>query len=312
MDVRTIIVEALSRANLVPRRQAAPGYLVEDALVLLQGVCAKYNNDNYLSFTQDSLLLPSERIIHIYDQVDTLKGEFDMYFGTDDELSAYEITAEDYDNNVWAMITDGRHDTVVYSIISISTPGGVQYQWIPHPNQTYNPRYQSMLRYTRAYHVQVPNIVKLNSLNVYRGADLEMVKVHFLPRDEFDAYANELYWTYTPMAEGEWLLETKQCVAAAPKLKLAYNKGFYIDLDTDLRVPDAYIELLTVALTHKLAIKYPRLDDAQMQRLEKEVATMLENVRTPKADTKFVTREASYPNGYNAHDVMAGRMFWGI
>lgn len=312
MDVRTIIVESLSRANLVPRRQAAPGYLVEDALVLLQGICSKYNNDNYLSFTQSDLLLPSERIIHIYDVVDSFKGENDMFFDTEDELSSYELTEEDYVKNVWAMINDGRHDTVVYSVISIGTPLGPQYQWQAHPHQDYNPRYQCMLKYIRAYHVQVPNISKLNSLNIYRGADLEMVKVHFLPRDEFDAYANSLYWTYTPMAEGEWLLETKQCVTAAPKLKLAYNKGFDVDLDTDLRVPDAYIELLTVALTHKLAIKYPRLDDAQMQRLEREVATMLENVRTPKADTKYVTRETSYPDGYNAHDVMAGRMFWGI
>lgn len=314
MEVRTIITEALSRSNLVPRRQAAPGYQVEDAFKLLQGICSKYNNDNYLAFTQSTLDLPARRVIHIYDEIDSLKGENNLYFDSDTELQGYELTQEDADNNVWAFLNDGQHDTVVYSVITISTPVGPQYSWLPHPNQEYNARYQDMLKYAKAYHIQVPNVSKLNTLNVNRGSTYGMLKLNFLPRGEFDSYvANELYWTYTEGAEGEWLIEIKPYVATAGvKLRLEYNKGFKIDLDTDLRIPDAYLELLTVALTHKLAIKYPRLDADHMNRLEKEVATMLDNVRTPKADTKSVKRENDYTGGYSANDVMVGRMFWGI
>ena len=66
MEVRTIITEALSRANVVPRRKTAPGDLVTTAFQLLQGIIAQYNKDNYLSFTQASLDLPAKRYIHIY------------------------------------------------------------------------------------------------------------------------------------------------------------------------------------------------------------------------------------------------------
>ena len=63
------------------------------------------------------------------------------------------------------------------------------------------------------------------------------------------------------------------------------------DLDDDLFIPDNYVELLIVALTHKLALQYPRLDDAQMQRLENEVRVLVDNVRTPKASDRMIERE---------------------
>lgn len=309
MDVRTLITESLSRANIVPRRQAAPGYLVEDALLLLQGIISKYNNDNYLAFTQNTIDLPASRLIHIYGEENTLGGEHNLYFDSADALSSYEITEEDYENDVWAYLNDGQHPNVIYHIVK---PLQDVYSWVPAPNQELNPRFQQMKKYADACHVKIDNVNKLNTLHVNRGEVYGMLKLHFLPRDDFDGYVdNDLFYTYTPLAEGEWLIEVKPYVASgAVKLRLAYNVGFKVDIDTDIRIPDAYIELLTVALTHKLAVKYPRLDDAQMQRLEKEVGVMLDNVRTPKADTKTVKRESFETRGYTPADVMAGRMFY--
>ena len=311
MEVRTIITEALSRANIVPRRQPAPGDLVMTAFKLLQGIVSQYNKDNYLSFTQASLDLPSKRYIHIYGDVETLGGENNMYFDDADQLSAYELTEEEYENNVWAMINDDHHLNVIYTVLRIGTPSGPIYQWQPHVQDRFNPRYQEMKRYCECYHVQVPNVSKLNSLMVNRGDVYGMLQLNFAPYSEFDAYVNsDLYWTYNDYAEGEWLIEVKPLVASqANKLRLRYNKGFSIDLDSDIRIPDNYIELLIVSLTHKLAIKFPRLDDAQMIRLENEVKTMLSNVKTPKADAKMVVRENHWDRGYTATDVMQGRMF---
>ena len=45
-----------------------------------------------------------------------------------------------------------------------------------------------------------------------------------------------------------------------------------------------------MALAHKLALQYPRLDDAQMQRLEKEVQVLVDNVRAPKAEDRVLNR----------------------
>lgn len=312
MEVRTIITEALSRANIVPRRQPAPGDLVMTACNLLQGIISTYNKDNYLSFTQASLDLPSRRYIHIYGEEDTLKGENNMYFDDADQLSAYELNEEDYDNNVWAMINDGQHLTVIYTVMRIGTPSGPVYQWQPHVQDGFNPRYQQMKLYCECYHVQVPNVMKLNSLMVNRGDVYGMLQLNFAPYSEFDAYVNsDLYWTWNDYAEGEWLIEVKPLVASqSNKLRLRYNKGFYIDLNSDIRIPDNYLELLIVSLTHKLALKFPRLDDAQMIRLENEVKNMLSNVKTPKADAKMVVRENHWDRGYNATDVLQGRMFY--
>lgn len=312
MEVRTIITEALSRANIVPRRQPAPGDLVMTAFKLLQGIVSQYNKDNYLSFTQASLDLPSRRYIHIYGDLDTLGGEHNMYFDDADQLSAYELTEEDDENNVWAMINDGQHLNVIYTVLRIGTPSGPVYQWQPHVQDGFNPRYQEMKRYCECYHVNVPNVVKLNSLMVNRGDIYGMLQLNFAPYSEFDAYVNsDLYWTWNDYAEGEWLVEVKPLVASqSNKLRLHYNKGFNIDLDSDIRIPDNYLELLIVSLTHKLAVKFPRLDDAQMIRLENDVKTMLSNVKTPKADAKMVVRENHWDRGYTATDVLQGRMFY--
>ena len=186
MEVRTIITEALSRANIVPRRQPAPGDLVMTAFKLLQGIVSQYNKDNYLSFTQASLDLPSKRYIHIYGDVETLGGENNMYFDDADQLSAYELTEEDAERNVWAMINDDHHLNVIYNVIRIGTPSGPIYQWQPHVQDGYNPRYQEMKRYCECYHVQVPNVSKLNSIMVNRGDVYGLLQLNFAPYSEFD------------------------------------------------------------------------------------------------------------------------------
>lgn len=73
MNVRDIITEALSRANIVPRRQAARGDIVETAYRLLQGIVKRYNNNNYLSFTQNEYVLHEPHDTnHIWNGIDNL------------------------------------------------------------------------------------------------------------------------------------------------------------------------------------------------------------------------------------------------
>lgn len=50
ITVRSIIVEALNRSNLVSRRQSAPADMVETGLRLLKGIAGKFSNDNLLQF----------------------------------------------------------------------------------------------------------------------------------------------------------------------------------------------------------------------------------------------------------------------
>lgn len=307
MNVRTLIVEALNRANIVPRRQTAPGDKVENGLKLLQGIAGRYNNDNYLAFTQCSVDLPPYRYIHIYDEVDTQAGDNNMYFPNRDLLLAYVPTEEDFLNEVYGMAKDAT--STYFKVIKVGDT--VQWFEVEHPDE-FEQRYQQMKRYCETYHVHVKEVAKLNTLCVNRGNIYGMLQLHFEPRASFDAFvANELLWTWTEGAEGEWMIEVKTYVVSnSNKLRLNYNRALKFDLDTDLRIPDAYLELLTVALTHKLAVMYPRVDDAQMQRFENEVKVMLENVRTPKADARQCVREDSWGDSVGTYEgVLQGRMF---
>jgi hypothetical protein len=308
MEVRDIIKEALNRANIVPRRQAPPFDKMETGLKLLKGIASAFNNDNYLAFTQCGLRLPAERYIHIFDEVDTQRGEWNFYFDNAADMEANPPDMEAVENHAWAICKDNL-DRVYYAYNM-----GEAFGWTAFTNNyEYDQRYQQMRRYAQSFHIHVEGVAKLNTLNVDRGSQYGMYQINFLPRSQFDSYINnDLFWTWTEGAEGEWMIEVKPYVSScAVHLKLDYNRALRFDIDTDLRIPDAYVELLTVALTHKLAVKFPRVDDAQMQRLENAVTDMLSNVRTPKADARQVLRDDHDSDPFlTATDLMRGRIFY--
>lgn len=295
MNVREIIKEAVTRVNLVARRQAVPGDLVETAFRLLKGVVAKYNNDNLLSFTQNTFVTSNSLLTHIYDESDIIAGEHNKYFKNQDELQAYEISETDYEDSVLAMIYGDP--STVFSIVRIGTPSGPVYNWIGHNAfENGSQRVQEMQNYVMMNHVQIRNVAKINSIYVTNPANGLPINVdlQFVPKSQFDQYTNDSrVFTSVQKSEGEWVIAIKPIIANYRNWKMAinFNEGIEFDLDSDLYIPDSYTELLIVALVHKLAIQFPRLDEAQMARLEKEVQILVDNVRTPKAMTKFLERE---------------------
>ena len=72
-----------------------------------------------------------------------------------------------------------------------------------------------------------------------------------------------------------------------------YNEAivFDEDINTEWFIPDNYVELLIVALAHKLALEFPRVDEAQMTRLQNEVSVLVDNVRTPKSVERNLLRK---------------------
>lgn len=293
-SVREIIKEACCRVNIVPRRQAVPGDIMENAYRLLKGIVAKYNNDNLLAWTQNNIILQNHELIHIYDESDFLKGEHNLYFANTDELSAYKLTEEDYDNNVWAIVA--TQPSVLYRVMKSSSDSD-QYIWYGEDmTEPYSQRYQEMKRYESMEHVQVRDVAKIDSLYLVSNTNQqyrEHYKLQFASHSDFDKYINTAnVFTYTQKSEGEWLIQLKPNVARQNyRLRLNYNEAMDFDIDSDLYIPDNYVELLIVALAHKLALQYPRLDDAQMTRLENEVRVLVDNVRTPKASDRILQRD---------------------
>lgn len=297
-SVREVIVEAATRVNLAPQRNPYPG-VVENAFRLLQGIISKYNQDSLLVWTQNSVIVPKSNLIHIYDESDYLKGEHNLYFDNERELNAYKLSEEDYENNVWAIVKEVPN--VVYSIIRITTPA-VQFQWLPHVvNEPYTQRYQEMKRYEAMTHIQVRDVAKINSIYVINNTNeqyREHYKLDFVNHTDYDKFSNtSRVYTYTPKSEGEWLIEIKPYIySGAHRLKINYNEAFNVDLNTDLYIPDNYVELLIVALAHKLALMYPRLDEAQMNRLQQEVQVLVDNIRTPRSEDRLLLRNDYFCN----------------
>lgn len=297
-SVREVIVEAATRVNLAPQRNPYPG-VVENAFRLLKGIISKYNNDNLLVWTQNSVIVPKSNLIHIYDESDYLKGEHNLYFDNESELNSYKLSEEDYENNVWAIVKEVPN--VVYSVIRITTPA-VQFQWLPHVvNEPYSQRYQEMKRYEAMTHIQVRDVAKINSIYVINNTNepyREHYKLDFVNHTDYDKFSNtSRVYTYTPKSEGEWLIEVKPYIySGAHRLKINYNEAFNIDLNTDLYIPDNYVELLIVALAHKLALMYPRLDEAQMNRLQQEVQVLCDNIRTPRSEDRLLLRSDYFCN----------------
>ena len=310
MEVRTLIKESCARANIVPRRQAVPGDIQETAYMLLKGIVNKYNANDFLVWTQKSVIIPKSNLIHVYDEDDTLKGDNNMYFASVEDLNAYTPTEEDYDNKVMAMVYGNEQS--VYTVVN---PARNIYVWAVHTIAVpESQRIQQMKLYMNCLHFKVQNVAKINSLYVISNAN-EPYREHFLleyvNHTEFDRYGNtSRVYTYTQKAEGEWLIELKPLFYNGNyRLKMNYNEAMEFDIDSDLFIPENYIELLIVALAHKLALQYPRLDDAQMARLEKEVQVMVDNVRTPKAEDRILTRN-NYWDSYSRltqADLMSGR-----
>ena len=106
ISVRELIRESCSRVNIVPRRQACPGDILETGYRLLRGIISKYNSADLLVWTQNSVIVPKSDNIHIYDEDDVLAGQYNMYFDTLDELNAYALSQEDMDNDVWAIVRE--------------------------------------------------------------------------------------------------------------------------------------------------------------------------------------------------------------
>lgn len=309
-NVRDIIKEACCRVNITPRRQAVPGDIMENAYRLLKGIVAKYNSDNLLAWTQNNIILQNHELIHIFDESDVLKGEFNMYFNTLDELNSYVLSEDDYDNNVWAIVK-GQNG------YWLPLPHSGSYLWSYNTDVENNQRYQEMRAYESMEHVQVRDVAKIDSLYLISNTNQpyrEHYKLEFASHSDFDKYINTAnVFTYTQKSEGEWLIQLKPNVAKQNyRLKLNYNEAMEFDLDSDLYIPDNYVELLIVALAHKLALQYPRLDDAQMTRLENEVRVLVDNVRTPKASDRILQRDSYFSDGnftLSQYDLMGGYGF---
>ena len=109
--------------------------------------------------------------------------------------------------------------------------------------------------------------------------------------DEFDQYPDTSgVYTCQPVNDLQAIVKTKLLPDQRAEVKVMYNRRWEIGLDDELRIPEEYIELFTVALTHKLALTFPRLSTEQVKLIAEELAGMENTVRVNTRAIKYVSR----------------------
>jgi hypothetical protein len=306
MSVKDIIREATVRFGL-PRRQGIPGYMEETAYRLLKGIISKYNNDNLLSYTQNSITIQNHRLIHIFDQEDSLIYSDEEHGFMKYSQNKPEATVDDVGTRIYI-----GSENKVYEGLQVTVPGTTIYVWSDKTSEYTMSELQKMNEYLNMEHIKIKDVAKIQSIYLVNDNEEWQTELKFKNFIDFGKFSpSSPVFTYTPKCEGEWLIFIKPVIARMNyKLKINYNEGvdFPQDIDTVFYIPDNYIELLIAALAHKLALQFPRLDDAQMQRLENDVRVMVDNVRTPKAEDKILLRANAdrVPGQMSADELMAG------
>lgn len=245
ITVRSIIVEALNRSNLVSRRQTPAADMTETGLRLLKGIAAKYSNDNLLQFLISECGGTLDRREYVLGETDAEHPEEYM----DVDISAHNIQKV---NRVY---------------------------WRAKEN---------------------------NGMGSY-------VELNYASPDDFDGYPDGSgVYTYQPVNDLQVILKVKLLPNEGTEIKVLYNRKWSIGLDDELRIPDQYAELFIVALTHKLALTFPRLSAEQVNLLKAELTEMENNVATASRAHKYVTRSTRLRAAVSRSDFISGRMFYGV
>ena len=235
-SVKEIIREAAIRVNLARRNQGMNDGLEETGFRLLKGIINKYNNDDLMAFTQNAMTVKNSQIIHIYDEYDSIRGDFNMYFDNIDDLNAYSITEEDYMNNVWAIVRgqDGYW---------IPLRQGETYIWSYRTDLENNQRYAEMREYESMEHVKIRNMAKINTVYLVNQGDRQLAyELKFVPKQKMDDFVRTApVYTFVQKSETEWIIYLKPYTASLKfDVKINYNEGIDVDIDDDLYIPEAF------------------------------------------------------------------------
>lgn len=114
--VKDILIEALNRSNLVPRKRAVPADMLQNAFQLFRGICQKYNFSNFISFARNDIeIIPTDDKIELaVDNVNSISSIVYKHGKDYYELRfvSYEQFFQEKDDYVytWKYTTDNTID----------------------------------------------------------------------------------------------------------------------------------------------------------------------------------------------------------
>lgn len=323
--VRSVITESLARANLVSRRQEAPGHMVESAYTLLKGIAADYSRHNLLQFLRREVVLPKQGIQETQYILGNGYVEGQNFWFIDNGQTGVlpEANAERFEMGCEGWDRGGTH---VYKIVQ---SGPYAYTW---EATNYSSTEEAMQHLNGAVvFIREPGVKPLNIIGTvdkdipgdwvdavvdniadvkelyWRLTSSEMSNtdrpLQFVSYEDFNdsAYGLQIY-TWQHLSDTKIELKLKPMFlqkfnnATGCELVMVYNLGYKFDLDSVLKIPDIYQELFITALTYKLATEFPRLSPEHTERLRLTMTDIENSLKTATRANKFVTRDPSTQN----------------
>lgn len=317
MTLEELIRQSYERAGLWPYSQKLQTAQLQTGLRLLRGLVSRYNNDDLLAFTMNDfdLDLKGGNIVNI---TEDYKGFYN--FETKDDVPDEYNKTNGIGIYVWA-------DNMFYINVSdVSTVTG--YDWLAVSDidgkiKLLDKEYDISDYITNAkwlndhkgeHWLIIPNVEKIRTISSKPNIQTldEYVQTKFVPYDSFkNLSASANCYTVRETAT-TWQLLFKSVFAKQNRnIIVSYNESFDVsweDAGFDLVLSDIYIELLIQGLTVKLLHLYPN-DETTTARMENELANIIANVRTPRANMKMVKR-ATYDYCSTADSLLAGEGLW--
>lgn len=183
--------------------------------------------------------------------------------------------------------------------------------------QKYN--FANFISYTRKEIDVIPtdNVIGLDGSDItsiatvqYKNTSNNYTSLRFVSYEQFYSESDDyIYsWKYTDDGSIEIYLKPN-FISTNKELKVIYNSNVDYTLDEELHVPSIYIELFTAALTHKLAITYPRTDATQVALLKGELDEIEKQVKALVSSNKILTRDTATISNFSSF--MSGDFIFG-
>lgn len=149
--------------------------------------------------------------------------------------------------------------------------------------------------------LDLPDATSISNVQ-YKISDNVYADMRFVSFEQFFT-DNDLYtytWKYTKDNTIQVIFKPEFVNSANRNIVIYYNERMNYGLDEELKVPEIYKELFTVALTYKLAITYPRLDDNRIAILKGELDEIEKTVKGLVSSNKILTRDVAAVSNYDA------------
>lgn len=142
--------------------------------------------------------------------------------------------------------------------------------------------------------VIAPKIMLPQNCLYQPNTSIDWTKLDFIAYEQFysDSY-NDYVVSWQPVKANLFKLHFRPRFAAQNrKCKLIYNVEMILEDDnTPISLPTPYIELLTRALAYKMALFYPRVDQAKIASLKTELLDLENSLSSQNSSNSILTRE---------------------